>query len=250
MWYELQESTHLFSLRVADCRFVVRPGSLKGDAMNKIKLIQGVWFMINHLGDSMRVAFCFEDDQTLWSQIELIARITNSETTLHREIHFPSCGIVPSKRDWKIVKSIQRDPTKPYDDILKGTNLSYITVKKRLSRMIEERALFTIPSIEPRALAGGMMADLLISFEKSESKQEAYEKILSYLNECFLSAELGDAEHMTFSILITGISQIREIVDWMERQGGIKSVHLDLIEERVELYDTFARQVEKKLEQA
>jgi hypothetical protein len=116
--------------------------------------------------------------------------------------------------------------------------------------MIEERALFTIPSIEPKALAGGMMADLLISFEKSESKQEAYEKIVSYLNECFLSAELGGAEHMTFSILITGVSQIREIVDWMERQRGIKSVHLDLVEDRIELYDTFTRQVEKKLEQA
>jgi hypothetical protein len=55
---------------------------------------------------------------------------------------------------------------------------------------------------------------------------------------------------MTFSILITGVSQIREIVDWMERHDGIKSVHLDLVEERVELYDTFSRQVEKKLEQA
>jgi hypothetical protein len=32
----------------------------------------------------------------------------------------------------------------------------------------------------------------------------------------------------------------------MERQDGTKSVHLDLVEDRIEPCDTFARQVEKK----
>jgi glycerol-3-phosphate responsive antiterminator len=65
-----------------------------------------------------------------------------------------------------------------------------------------------------------------------------------------LSAELGEAERMTFVLLVTNISQIREIVDWVERHDGIKIVHLDLIEDWIQLNDTLTREVGKKLEQS
>jgi DNA-binding Lrp family transcriptional regulator len=248
--WDIFPNPRLFGLRVADCRFEVQPESMKGDAISKIRLIQRVWSILSYLGDSMRVILYFEDDQSLQKQIELISRITNSEAAFYREIHFPTCNIVPSKHDWEIVRSIQKNQTKSYDEILRDTNLSFMTVKRRLARMIEGRTLFTLPCLEPRALSGAMIADLNIIFERSESKQQADGKIISYLDEYFLSAELGETERMTFVLLITNISKIREIVDWVERRDGIKFVRLDLIEEWIELNDTFGREVEKKLEQS
>src|SRR5713101_3357069 len=149
-WYVFA-NPGLFYLRVAHARVVVSQQfqpTMKDDAIRKIKLVHGVWTIINHFGSSMRVVLYFEDETSLRKQIELIARVSSADNILYREIHFPPCAISLSGDDLELVKSIQTDPNKPYDAIAKETGLSNRAVKRRLENMLLGKALFMLPSFD------------------------------------------------------------------------------------------------------
>jgi DNA-binding Lrp family transcriptional regulator len=227
----------LFDLRVAHARGdvpqPVRP-KMKDDAIRKIKLVQGVWMVVDHFGSSFRAVMYFEDEASLRKQIELIARVSNCYNLLYREIHFPPCAVELSEEDLRLVKSIQIDPIKPYDVIAKETGMSNKTVGRRLERMLGGRALFTIPSLEPRALTGAFLAELLVVCESPEAMRRANGAIASHVDECLMSAQLGDPEHMLFLLLMTRASQVREILGWVREQPGVKDAFLDPVEIRIE----------------
>ena len=78
---------------------------IKHDVIRKIKLIQGVWMIINHFGSSMRVVLYFGHEASLKKQIELITEISNCDDLLYREIHFPRCTIGLTEHDLTLKES-------------------------------------------------------------------------------------------------------------------------------------------------
>ena len=64
--------------------------------------------------------------------------------------------------------------------------------------MLEGRALFMIPSLNPRSLSGAMLAELPVFYEDPEAMRKETSRISSYIDEHLLSAQLGDPEHMLF----------------------------------------------------
>jgi DNA-binding Lrp family transcriptional regulator len=243
-WYVLPNPGLSF-LRVAHMRLDIPQvrSTTKHDVIKKIRLIQGVWMIINHFGSSMRVVLYFGHEASLKKQIELIAEISNCDDLLYREIHFPRCTIGLTEHDLTLVTSIQTDPTKSYDGIAKETGMSNKTVKRRLERMIRGRALFVIPSFVPRALHGAILAELFVVYDSPENTARTNDGIASHLDQNLMSAQLGDPEHTFFLLVITNISQANEILDWVRQQPGVKSAFMDLVEERIEQYEVFGQQL-------
>jgi DNA-binding Lrp family transcriptional regulator len=176
-----------------------------------------------------------------------MARISNTDNILCREIHFPPCDPVLSEEDLALVICIQTDPTKPYTRISTETGLSSRAVKRRLERMLQERALFTIPTIDPTAFTGGTLAELLVFFESPETMRKAKSEITARIGEYLIWAQLADRDHILFQLVITNISQVKTILSWVKRQPGVKYAFLDLVEERVELYEALTHQLRRKL---
>ena len=248
-WYVFP-NPGLFYLRVAHVRVVVAQQVqqiMKDDAVRKIKLVNGVWTIVKHFGTSMRVVLFFEDEASLKKQIELIARLSNSDDVLYREVHFPPCAIALSEDDLELIKSIQTDPTKPYYMIARETGLSNKAVKRRLEKMLLGKALFKLPSLDPRSLRGTTLAELLVLYESSEAMRRAGGRIASRIDEYLMSALVGEPEHMFFLLALTNISQVKEILNWVKQQPGVKHAFLDLVEERVEQYEAFSHQLKRKL---
>jgi DNA-binding Lrp family transcriptional regulator len=240
----------LFDLGVAHARGDIQAHStMKDDAIRKIRLVQGVWMIVNHFGSSLRVVFYFEDETSLKRQIELIARISNSENLVHREIHFPPCEVTLSEGDLEVVGSILTDPTKSYNAISKETGLSNKTVKKKLERMLRARALFMIPSFDPGSLSGATLGELFVLYESPEAMKKENGRIESHIGGRLMSAQLGDPEHRLFEMVITNISQVKETLNWVKQQPGVKTAFLDLVEDRLEQYEAFNQQLKRKLTQ-
>jgi DNA-binding Lrp family transcriptional regulator len=243
-WYVIP-NPGLSLLKVAHIRLDIPQvrSTTKQDVIRKIKLIEGVWMVTNHFGSSMRVVLCFGHEASLKKQIELIAEISNCDDLLYREIHFPRCTIELTEHDLMLVTSIQTDPTKPYDGIARETGMSNKTAKRRLERMIRGRALFVIPSFAPRALDGAMLAELFVVYDGPENTAGTNDGIASHLDQNLVSAQLGDPEHTFFLLVITNISQVNEILDWVRQQPGVKSAFMDLVEERIEQYEALGQQL-------
>ncbi len=221
----------------------------KDDIIRKLRLIDGVVAIINHLGDSLAVAISYENRQVLRRKVELISRISNAESLIESEIPFPNCGMKPSETDWKIVRALRFSPRRSLNSLSKELGLSTRTVQRRLRRMVGQYFVFVIPSLDPKALKGAIAADLVVYYSSPGSKARADQTIMSHLDDYIMRAEVNDRQHSLFNLILTNISQAREIESWAAEQHGVKSAWLGLIEDRIELYDCFGEQLESRMAQ-
>ena len=113
--------------------------------------------------------------------------------------------------------------------------------------MIEERALFVIPSLNPKALDGAIIADLVVFYANPESKSGVDERIVSQFDKLLIRAELGDIEHGFFNLIIRNISKAKEILTWVKEQPGVGRAFVELVQDRIEVYESFNEPVDKKL---
>jgi DNA-binding Lrp family transcriptional regulator len=237
----------LLGMRLAQLWLNVRPPSDKHDLIAKLRLMPGVIAISDYYGSTLTVIIVYEDEISAKKEFELIARISKAENLKRGNIPFPRCSIELKQTDWRIIKTIQENPRQSYFVISREVGISSKTVRRRLDRMIEESALFVLPSLNPSALDGAIMTDLVIFYADSESKTEVDRRIVSQFDNLLIRAELGDIEHGFFNLIIPNISKAKEILTWVKEQPGVGMVFIELVQERIEVYESLTELVDKKL---
>jgi hypothetical protein len=195
------------------------------------------------------VALNCEGEESLKKQVELISRISNAENMFTGRVPFPKCEISLSKTDWELVRRIQRDPRKSYKVISKELSVSSKTVKRRIERMIEGKALYSQRTTNLVAFEGAILADLHVIYDSHESRGEVSRKIISHLDDYLYYAGLHDGSSRFF-LIVSNVLKMQEIVKWVKEQQGVSSARIDILQDRIELFEqNYARKLEKKLAQ-
>lgn len=240
----------LLGVKLAQLWFSVRPLSAKDDLIKKLRLMHGALEISDYFGSSLTFITMYESEISAKKEFELIASMSNAENLVRAVIPFPACSIELTHTDWKIIKTIQTDPRQSYPVISREVGISTRTVKRRLQRMIEARAVFILPSFSPRALDGAMIADLVVFYADPESKTDVDSRIVSQFDRLLIRAELGDFKHGFFNFIITSVSKAKEMLTWVKEQPGVGSAIIELVQDRIELYEPFNELVDKKLAEA
>ena len=113
--------------------------------------------------------------------------------------------------------------------------------------MIEERALFVIPSWNPKALEGAIIADLVVFYANPGSKTDLDKRIVSHFDNFLVSTRLSDIEHGFFNFIIGNLSTAKEILTWVNHQPGVGRAFLELVQDRIEVYESFNEPLDRKL---
>ena len=247
-WY-LVVNPHLLDMKMTSILFDVPSAASKDDLIRKLKLIHGAVAIIGHYGRSMGVILFYESEESVKKDVELISRLSNTENLLRVETPFPECSADLSKKDWGIIGALQREPRKHYNLVAEELGLSPKTAKRRIKRLIEEKALFAVPSVDPKALKGAIVADLVVLYADSKYKKELDESVISHLDHCLLRAETGDREHALFNLILSNVAEADEIIRWVREQRGVGRAELELVQDRIELYDTMHELLNRKIAQ-
>jgi len=237
----------LLGVRVAQLWFDVRPPSAKDDLIRKLSLMHGVLAISDSHGPSLTLVIMYESEISVKKEFELIAEMSNAQNLVRGNIPFPECAIELTHTDWKIIKAIQTDPRQSFSVISREAGMSQKTVKRRLQRMIEEKTLFVIPSWNPKALDGAIIADLVVFYANSGSKADLDQRIVSQFDELLISTRLSDIDHGFFNLMISNISKAKEILAWVNKQPGVGKAFIELVQDRIEVYESFNEPVDKKL---
>lgn len=216
----------------------VRPPCDKAELIKKIASMGGVLTISDYYGSALTIILLRENEVHVKEQFELIKNMAHSENPKYADIPFPQCAIKLKQTDWEIIKAIQEDTLQSYPLISRKVGVSSKTVKRRLERMIDGNALFLIPSLNPRALDGAILMDLVVFYTSPESKREVDSRIVRHLDEQLIRAELYDKEHGFFNLIIRNVSKAREILDWVRMQSGVGGVFVELVLDRIELYES------------
>ena len=212
--------------------------------------MHGVLAISDSYGSSLALVMMYEGEISAKKEFELIASMSNAQSLVRANIPFPGCAIELTHADWRIIKALRSDPRRSYSVVSREVSMSQKTMKRRLRRMIEGRALFVIPSWNPKALDGAVIADLVVFYTNPGFKADLDQRIISQFDELLISTRLSDIEHSFFNLLIRNISKAKEILAWVNEQPGVGKAFIELVQDRIEVYESFNEPVDKKLTEA
>jgi len=113
--------------------------------------------------------------------------------------------------------------------------------------MIKEKALLLIPELNLKEIEGLVSLSLLVLYDSPESKILVDPKILSHLQDNIAVAELHDPEHAFLIIVITNVGEAEGIARWVRDQDGVKTVRLEIEQDRIDVFQWFDKQMEHSL---
>ena len=204
-----------------------------------LRALPRITAIVEHLADSMWIAFICDDDQSCGRQVNLIEELAGTKVSALFKARFPNSDLKLTPTDVEMVANLSRDPRKRYSDVAKELGLSTRTVRRRLVRLVEGKAVFVIPSMDPSSLEGALFADFLVEYAGAEDmirvNQDIHTKLESYL----VRSQLGDPDYGFFNLLITKVSAIREILDSVTSIRGVKGGRIDVVQDRLEMFDHF-----------
>lgn len=247
-WNAITNPT-LLGMRVAQLILDVQSPSQKIDLIEELKLLPGALVIVNFFGNSLYYAFLYSNEGDLQRQVELVQRMSKATNLVCTIPPIPECKSKLSKTDWAIITRLRKDAHVSYGSIASELGVSPRTVKRRVQRLIQERAFFMLTSFNPNALEGLIQADLLVLYDSPNAKAKIDADVFSLWNDYLARAEVGSKDSSFFNLLVKNVSQAQEVLNWVKEQPGVKSSRVDLVQDRLELYSSLDVALQGKLEQ-
>lgn len=220
----------------------------KKKAVEELLLVEGTLLVVNWYGASVGVVFIYDSKKALARKVELITRIIEGSVTASSDIPYPPTQARLSLLDWRIIESLQQGIGRPYRVIGKELGVSGRTVRRRVTRMANERALFLLPSGDDAKLEDKVRADLWVKWEDGRPRSESQSQLLRLAEDYDFFTGLWK-ELTVMNMLVPNVSTGRELADSISALAGVSEVGLELVQERHELYEVFSDMIHEKVEE-
>jgi DNA-binding Lrp family transcriptional regulator len=207
--------------------------------IRRLSALPNVAAIVTHIGRSMWLILICRNDKSTNEEVRTVERLAETKSSASLEIFFPKCGAKLSPTDVEIIAAFSDDPRKPFSDVATELGLSTRTVRRRLGRLVEERALFVIPAMDPGALEGALMADLLVEYSSGGDVSGANRELLSKLDRHLVRAQFGDSRYAFFNLFINKVSTAKEVLQAVRAIDGVRDARVDLVQSRLELFEHY-----------
>lgn len=208
--------------------------STKEEVLRMARRIPRVIGIQNYFDNFVGISLAYSGREELDKEIIRVRRVANSQNILATKTPFLLCKLRLADTDWRIVRSIRRDPRKPYGEIAAELGLSRRTVKRRAEKMMSAHAWFILPELDLRKLDAGMLATLSV-FHPPEFKSEIDRRIFAKYGESLVITHSTAPEYGWFAFIVPNPSAAKEIQTWASSLQGVKMANVRVIEEFINL---------------
>lgn len=231
----------ILGYRTSSIDFDPRPLA-KSESLRVMRTVPGMILLKNYYGDYVGGLVAYRDEESLKEKLGLILRGTSDPGTIERvDVRFPNCDVRLLETDWEIIKALQRNPRRRYDEVAKQLRVSPRTVRRRLERMVEGRALFIVPDQNLRALRGVTKVNLTIGYTDPRVKHEVDRVLISSFDTYFSMPFFSDSDNASFCIFLTNLPMAEEILARVRKIPGVREASMRILLDVVNLLEEFLR---------
>src|SRR6266571_1667777 len=231
----------ILGYRTSSIDFDSRPVA-KSESLRVMRTVPGMMLLKNYYGDYVGGLVAYRDEESLKEKLSLILRGTSNPGTVERvDVRFPNCDVKLLETDWEMVKALQRDPRRRYDEVAEQLRVSPRTVRRRLERMVEGRALFVVPDQNLRALRGVTKVDFRIGYTDPRVKHEVDRVLISSFDAYFSMPFFSDSDHASFCIFLPNIPMAEEMLARVRKIPGVREASMRILLDVVNLLEEFLR---------
>jgi len=219
--------------------------SAKETLIRKLRGLPDVVALVVHLGSSMYVVPVYHDEKSLARQIQIIENLADRNLTAVK-VSFPKSELKLTRSDFQIVRAISCEPRKMYSTVATDLGFSTKTVRRRFRRLVEGKALFAVPSTDPTRLEGAIYVDMLVIHSGHGATKVLVGEVASKLDDVLIRSQIGDPRHSFFNLILSRVSAIPEISRLVKSIPGVEDVRIDVVQERLEMYDRYLSQLDSR----
>jgi DNA-binding Lrp family transcriptional regulator len=231
----------LLALKGAAYAVEVSPDRPKEDVIRELRSMDDLLFIHNFRGNFLGIFFVYTDESTLQGKLASFDKLAGSGSSgALSHVFFPPCSAHLTVADWKLIARLtEQPPFDSYADLARDLRVSVRTLKRRMSRILDQGALLSSPRLDYRAITGGLPVDLVVHFSEAEARQEAARKILRLVEDYLLFIGPG-VEYIVFNLVTPKISLATELAESARQVNGVKFARAELVDEHIDLTGSFA----------
>ena len=133
----------------------MHPESAKPDMIRKLKLVGEVSGMVDFYGRALKLLVMYNGEESRSRTIELISRITNTETLTQVRWAIPASRTSRmTETDMAIIRSLSNDARKSFVQVARELGLSVRTVRNHVERLRGENTIFSVPTLNIGGIPG------------------------------------------------------------------------------------------------
>lgn len=146
-----------------------------------ISLMEGSRWIFPFESGRMRLMFFLRDGPHLDRVVACIGKITGTRPE-RWHLNVERSRVRLTRSDWKLIAAIRRDSRRSVHEIEKATGLPRRTLQRRLTRLIESRAIFTSPVNDLSRMGSARIVSLRIPPDADVDPQEVIHKVIPDTN--------------------------------------------------------------------
>jgi DNA-binding Lrp family transcriptional regulator len=218
----------------------------KPAVVERLKRVEGTLFLHDFIDSLIWVGFLYENDQALSSKLEEIKEIAGAEGLFSR-IPYPRCKASMNHSEAKLILHLLRGRFESYAGLASELGISIRTLQRTLSKLIEEGAVYSLPTVEYQKMSNCVPADLHVLFRDVETARASERTILPLVAEYLVFAALWDTLGMC-SLILPDVVTMSRIVEKIRGVDGVAMARVDIVREHIDQASTLARYVERWME--
>ena len=146
--------------------------------------------------------------------------------------------------DWEIVGLLLRDAERRLDEVGKQLKVSTRTVKRRLSMMMKESAIFIMPMVDLRKTEG-ISYQLRVQSERGKKSEVEKSVVAKIGNVVFRASDSQDGS--VFGFTGANVAEGNDLLEWVKQQPGVISASMTIAERVVQVFDWIESEVDMRV---
>jgi DNA-binding Lrp family transcriptional regulator len=222
--------------------FDVPGGVSKEDLIAGLKLVPGVFVMVNFYGPLLIVFFRHENSESsLQRKIQLIEKLSKVESLTIASVPWPDVATKMDDADWRIIRTLQHNPRKSHTAISEEVGVSTRTVQRRLRRMLHDSTIYNLPALNYSAVNGTVLVGLIVGLASGNQSgliRRLTERLDEYLWYFFpVLSHRDQAMYCLISLALPNATRARELLEWVRAQEGVTNARIEFVDDQVTLVE-------------
>ena len=208
----------------------VQPESAKQDMIRKLKLVNEILEIHDFYGRGLRLTVIYSSNDVRSRVMELISRITNTETIIQVRWVLPQSRTKRlSATDRAVIQALSNDARMALAQAARSLHLSTRTVRNHVERLRQENTIYALPNLNMGGVPGLIPVSLSYSYSGSESKAVVDRAMVSRFEARYLSVMVSDPDSGYITLSAPAMTDVPEYLDWARSQPGVASARTDLL---------------------
>jgi DNA-binding Lrp family transcriptional regulator len=182
-YYQLIPNYNLLGLKATAMICYFENVSAKYRCIQKVgELLEGVLEIHNPVGPSFMLWVAYDDHSQKARRLAVLRELTGSQPRELYDREFPNVSIAISNLDWRIMWSLRNDAAKPISTIARELGVTRKTVRRRLERMVVNKAFMLRAVFDPSRVTGIQLCQLCVYLDGANPGAE---KVLREFDSAF-----------------------------------------------------------------